>query len=375
MSEVLTAASSLRKEKIALGMGGIFEGKEAKTLSKFDYVRILQDSLELGFKLIDTAPAYADGTSEEIVGLAIQRRRPDVSIATKVSPENLDAVGIVRSVESSLRRLRTDYIDLLQIHWPNPTINLDQTARAMVDLVNGGKILQIGVANFSVPLLDEFSKLVPSHLFFSSQVEMSLIERYEVSRSLVWTRAQGLVTLAYSPLGKGRLAADPAIFNELSRIASGTGATVPQLCLKWLVDLGDVVPVVASRNVVHLKENLAFLDFPWHGNEFETLNGILEQSTVHLLVPSAITVATDGDGNRAAYQTVAQARENLLGFAPSPSQLAEEIKSFHDIKPVRVQRRGEEFFLVEGRVRYWAWVIAFGDSRPIPATEVPDVVQ
>ena len=369
-----TGHETLIRSGLALGMGGIFEGKESGAFSKRDYVSVLDKSIDLGFTLVDTAPAYAAGVSEEIVGELSSSRRGELTIATKISPEDLDASRVGKSVEASLRRLKTDRIDLLQVHWPNPTVPLEETARAMLDLVEADKARWLGVANFSVSELENFSRFVPPEIFVSSQVEMSVVDRFEVPRGLRWAEENSRVTLAYSPLGKGRLAQNQVVEDGIREIAAGLGVSIPQLLLKWLASLGRVVPVVASRNLGHLSENLAALDISVGSSELNALEQVLDQSRVDLLLPSEITVAIDGDGARDVYQTLEDARANRLSLAPSPEQLAEQIIDHPDIKPVRVQRRGSQFFLIEGRVRYWAWVIAFGAEKKIPAIEVSQVV-
>lgn len=373
-TQASSGVETLLNCKLALGMGGILEGKEAKSFSVGDYVSILNQSVDMGFCLVDTAPAYGDGVSEEIVGQVAEKRRSELLLATKVSPENLDSASIVRSAEASLRRLKTDYLDLLQVHWPNPTISLEETAQGMQLLLEAQKVRWIGVANFSVPELSRFSSFFPDDIFISSQVEMSVIDRFEVSRSLRWTEQNSKVTLAYSPLGKGRLAQNPAIHVVLKKVADRLGVTIPQLLLKWLSMQGRVVPVVASRNPAHLRENFAFQEVVIGDFELQALTQVLEKNQVHHLIPSEVTVATDGDGGRDVYLTVGQAEANPLGFSPSPKEISQQILEFPDIKPVRVQKRGDRFYLVEGRVRYWAWVIAFGDSKKIPAIEVSEVV-
>jgi len=372
--EIKTGPQTLLDSRLALGMGGIFEGKEANLFSRGDYISILEKSVDFGFRLIDTAPAYGDGVSEEIVGQVALKRRSELVIATKVSPHNLSSEGVVESAEESLKRLRTDYIDLLQVHWPNPTISLEETAEGMLSLVEAKKVRWLGAANFSVPELAEFASYFPKDIFISSQVEMSIIDRFEISRGLRWSEETSRVTLAYSPLGKGRLAQNPIIYEQLGRIADELGVSIPQLLLSWLSQLGRVVPIVASRNPSHLLENLAFQEIVLGDSDVGAIAQVFEQDQEHYLVPSEITVATDGDGGRNVYLTVEEAEANGLGFSPSPKELAEQFLTYRDIKPVRVQRRGEKFYLVEGRVRYWAWVIAFGDEERIPSIEVNDVV-
>lgn len=364
----------LREAKIILGMGGVFEGKESSAYSILDYISILQEAIALGYRFIDTAPAYADGLSEEIVGKAVSGLRPEVFVATKVSPEALTPSLLRKSVDASLRRLRTDYIDLLQVHWPNPSVPLEETANAMLALLSSGKILKVGVANFSVPKLQDFDRFFSNECFISSQVEISLIDRFEITRSHEWVLEKNKVTLAYSPLGKGRLVEGSEVRAKLNSLARSNGVTNSQLCLAWLSDLGNLVPIVASRNLAHLRENLVGTEISVDARDLRELSAYLTDPDVKLVVPSSITVAVDGDGNKSAYHTVQEAIENRFGMTPSPEDLARELGTSRDIKPVRVQTRVDGLYLIEGRLRYWAWVIAFGDSQLIPVTEVSTVV-
>ncbi len=176
-------------------------------------IRTIQAALDLGVTLIDTAPVYGFGRSEEIVGKALAQdgRRNRAVIATKVGLDWKDGKPfrngrperIVKEVEDSLRRLRTDVIDLYQVHWPDPMVPLDDTAEAMARLYRAGKINAIGVSNFSPAEMDVFRTAAPLH---TAQPPYNLFERATEKDVLPYCIAHGITTLTYGSLCRGLLA-------------------------------------------------------------------------------------------------------------------------------------------------------------------------
>lgn len=170
-------------------------------------------AIDKGVGLVDTAPVYGFGRSEEIVGKALAGgRRDKVALATKVamnwSPDHskvwrdASAARIEREVEDSLRRLQTDRIDIYQIHWPDPETPMEETARAMENLLKAGKIRAVGASNFSPEQMDEFRKSVPLH---SLQPPYNLFEREIEQDVLPYCRENGLATITYGGLCRGLL--------------------------------------------------------------------------------------------------------------------------------------------------------------------------
>jgi len=167
--------------RVALGtwaMGGWMWGGTDQRES----VATIRAALDQGINLIDTAPVYGFGTSEEIVGAALQGVRKHAVIATKVGVEwrdgkvyrNATRARIFQEVDESLRRLRTDYIDIYQVHWPDPLVPVEETAEAMRLLCEQGKIRAIGVSNFSVAEMERFRRVAPLHVV---QSPYNLFER------------------------------------------------------------------------------------------------------------------------------------------------------------------------------------------------------
>jgi aryl-alcohol dehydrogenase-like predicted oxidoreductase len=174
-------------------------------------IATIHRALDAGITLIDTAPAYGQGHSEEVVGRALEGRRDAAVIATKVGLEwdergsphrNGSALRIQAEVEDSLRRLRTDRIDIYQVHWPDPDTPMEETAHAMAALYDAGKIRAVGVSNFSPAQMDEFAKVAPLH---TVQPPYNLFERGVERDVLPYVREHGLTALTYGALCRGLL--------------------------------------------------------------------------------------------------------------------------------------------------------------------------
>jgi aryl-alcohol dehydrogenase-like predicted oxidoreductase len=176
-------------------------------------INTIHAALDRGINLIDTAPVYGFGRSEEIVGkaLATDGRRKRAVIATKTGLDwkggkpfrNAKKARIVEEVENSLRRLKTDVIDLYQVHWPDPNTPIAEVAEAMASLFRAGKIRAIGVSNFSPAQMDEFRKAAPLH---AAQPPYNLFERGIEQDVLPYCRDHDIAVLAYGSLCRGLLA-------------------------------------------------------------------------------------------------------------------------------------------------------------------------
>ncbi|MGD0739457.1 MAG: aldo/keto reductase [Terracidiphilus sp.] len=211
MEVINIGGSVLRSSRIGLGtwaMGGWMWGGTDEDES----IRTIHAALDKGITLIDTAPVYGFGHSEEIVGKAIEKwgKRDQVLIATKAGLEwrekevfrNASAKRINKEIEDSLRRLKTSYIDLYQVHWPDPLVQIEETADAMRRLHESGKIRAIGVSNFSPEQMDAFRAVAPLH---SNQPPCNLFERQIEKDVLPYTHRNHIDTLAYGALCRGLL--------------------------------------------------------------------------------------------------------------------------------------------------------------------------
>ena len=350
-----------------MGIGGGFSRDQSVAAS---HVTALELGIDLGLTFLDTAEVYAAGHSEEIVGRVAKGKREKLFIATKFSPDNHEYSKVVSAAERSLHRLQTDYIDLYQIHWPNPSVPIGETIRAMEDLVASGKVRHIGLSNFSVREMRAAQDALGSGKIFSNQCEYNLFDRFIELDILPYCRETQVVTIAYSPLDKGRTADGDDRLRLLQTLAKKYGRSPSQIALNWLIAQSAVVVIPKAVNPTHIRENAAAATFDLEPSDVDLIDRVCT-SEPDWVDPYRIRVAVDGDGGRKVYQTLEEALLNPLGMSPSPRELAEFIEKGEPTKPVRLVRSKKtdnfEFDLVEGRLRYWAWVIAFGGARPVPA--------
>lgn len=333
-------------------------------------VKALRLGFELGMTFIDTAEVYGNGHSEELVGNAIEGIRDKVFIASKVSPEHLFYNDLLLSAEKSLRKLKTDYIDLYQVHWPNPKVPIDETTQAMEQLIREGKIRYIGISNFSLRQLKAAQAVLSENEIVSVQVEYSLFERNIENSILPYCESKGITTIAYSPLNQGQIIGNPKKTQALEMLANRYNRTMAQISLNWLISHPSVIAIPKATNPIHIRENASAADFELSDEDFEEISRVFTQECIYAPI-NRIRVIVGGRGNRQVYQTVDEALENKLGFVPSPLDLAQDIRKDEILKPIRVTQSTDEsgkydYDLIEGRIRYWAWVIAHKGKKTIP---------
>lgn len=216
-------------------------------------VAALRLGLELGMTLIDTAEMYGEGGAEEVVAEAIAGRRRDVFLVSKVYPHNASRQGTLEACERSLRRLKSEYLDLYLLHWRG-SIALEETLDAFQELKQSGKILDYGVSNFDQRDMKEAHAALGGNEIATDQVLYNLSRRGIEWDLLPWCRRQKIPVMAYSPIGQGRLV------KELRSITSGLAATPAQIALAWLLCQEGIVSIPKAASEAHVRENRATLD-------------------------------------------------------------------------------------------------------------------
>ena len=278
--------TALKVSRVGLGtwaIGGLMWGGSDEAES----VSTIRAALDQGITLIDTAPAYGFGRSEEIVGEALAGgRRSGAIIATKVGLEwrdgkvfrNASRARIMTEIDDSLRRLKTDHIDIYQVHWPDPLTPIEETAEAMLDLHRQGKIGAIGASNFSVAQMEAFRRVAPLHV---AQPPYNLFERESEAEILPYCRKHQIATLGYGALCRGLLSGrmradtkfegddlrrtDPkfqpprfahylAAAQKLDQLAQQRyGKRVIHLAVRWALDHGVTVALWGARHPKQLQ--------------------------------------------------------------------------------------------------------------------------
>ncbi|MCD6515013.1 MAG: aldo/keto reductase [Candidatus Odinarchaeota archaeon] len=215
-------------------------------------IKALRHGISLGMWLIDTAEVYGGGHAEELVGEAIKIfNREEVFIVTKVWETNLRYDDVLKAAKGSLKRLKTNYIDLYLIHWPNPRIPLSETMKAMEKLVSDRLVRYIGVSNFSVELMEEARSYLSKEDIVANQVKYNVYDRSVERDILPYCQKEGITLMAYTPLAKGNVSTD----KTLIEIGKKYGKTATQVALNWLISKDMVIAIPKAIRIEHIEEN------------------------------------------------------------------------------------------------------------------------
>jgi diketogulonate reductase-like aldo/keto reductase len=235
-------------------------------------VAALQLGIDLGMTLIDTAEMYADGGAERVVGTAIRGRRDQVTLVSKVLPQNASRRGVVAACERSLQRLQTDRLDLYLLHWRG-NVPLAETLEGMLALKRDGKIAAYGVSNFDMADMAQALACPGGAAIAANQVLYNLQRRGIEWDVLPWCRAHGMPLMAYSPLASNPQA-QRAFLSEpaLLAVAGRHGATPAQIALAWLLREPGVLAIPKAASAEHVRANAAALAIRLQGQDLQELD-------------------------------------------------------------------------------------------------------
>ena len=265
---------------VALGCMSIVASETYGGVGEEQAIRTVQTAIDGGITLLDTAPAYGNGESEELVGKAIKGKRDQIILATKASGQTLSAEEIVNDCETSLKRLQTDVIDLYQVHWNRRNVSADETMKAMDNLVSSGKVRAIGVCNYGPKDLDEAMSLTTLQtnqvaynlLFRAIEFEITNLCKENKTGILCYSPiAQGLLTGRYThadevPVGRQRtlhFSSDRelarhgqpgcetqtfAAIAEIKKVCDDLGESMARVALAWCLHQPGVMSVLAGAS-------------------------------------------------------------------------------------------------------------------------------
>ncbi|MFL3658076.1 MAG: aldo/keto reductase [Opitutales bacterium] len=294
MKKRLLGNTKLEVSPLAVGCWAFAGGANWGDQDENESISVVHAALDRGINFFDTAPGYGNGESERVLGVALKGRRDQAVIATKVKDVELDAISLRASCEKSLSLLQTDRIDLLQIHWANRDVPFVETIGALEALTKEGKIRHVGVCNFGIGDMEEWSdsagEMISNQLpysLLSRSIEYDIIpecEKRDVSVLPYSPLLQGLLTGKFPtpdsvPVGRarsrhfsedreqarhGEAGCEEETFETIAavvRIAAELGVSPSALSLAWLAKQSNVASVIAgARNVKQLTENARFME-------------------------------------------------------------------------------------------------------------------
>jgi diketogulonate reductase-like aldo/keto reductase len=249
----------------ALGQGTWHMGDNRA--ARAEEIATLREGLECGLTLIDTAEMYGEGAAEELVGEALAGQRDDAFIVSKVYPHNATRRGVAAACERSLKRLRTDRIDLYLLHWRG-NVPFADTIAGLADLKAAGKIRHFGVSNLDTADLAAWWAIPAGRELAVNQVLYNLSRRGPEWDLLPWLRERAIAVMAYSPIEQGRLTEH----RGLAAFAETHGITPAQAALAWLLAHDDVIAIPKTGNRARLQENAAARDIRFDAAQLAALD-------------------------------------------------------------------------------------------------------
>lgn len=335
-------------------------------------IELLRRGIELGITFLDTGEDYEEGLAEELLGKAIKGSRDKVFISSKFKPENNSFAGVQSALEKSLKRIQTDYIDLYQVQWPNPSIPAAETMRALASLIEAGKVRFAGICNFTLSQLKETQAAFAPGKIVSLQSEYNLHNRYIEADLMPYCLNEKITIIAYNLYSQGNLYFSETEMDLLKVLALKYGVTVSQIVIGWAISRPRVIALTSTMSAEHLAENAAAAELHLNKDDIAAIDRTFRRAPVAIPTGRIRVVSHDADRTHKIYTTLDEAVKNPAGIQPSPAALAGEIKLGGLLRPIEVvptsDRSGRyDYDLIHGRNRYWAWIIAHGHGTPIPA--------
>jgi diketogulonate reductase-like aldo/keto reductase len=249
----------------ALGQGTWQMAEDASRRTQ--EINALRLGLELGMTLIDTAEMYGEGAAEELVAEAIAGRRDEVFLVSKVYPHHASRAGVVQACERSLKRLRTDRLDLYLLHWRG-SVPLEDTVAGFEELCRSGKIRHWGVSNFDTSDMEELVRVDDGANCATNQVLYNVTRRGPEFDLIPWMAARRMPLMAYSPIEQGRLPKSGA----LQMIGDKHRASAFQIALAWLLQQPGVIAIPKASRPDHVRDNHRALQIKLSPEELKAID-------------------------------------------------------------------------------------------------------
>jgi diketogulonate reductase-like aldo/keto reductase len=266
MSETLPQVTLRNGERVpALGQGTWHMGEDRRRAA--EEAAALKLGIDLGMTLIDTAEMYGSGGAEEVVAEAVRGQRDGLFIVSKVLPYNASQKGVIEACERSLRRLKTDRIDLYLLHWRG-SVPLAETLAGFARLQRDGKIRHHGVSNFDLDDMQEWVALAGGKDIAANQILYNLSSRGPEWELIPWCREHRIAIMAYTPLGQGRMLQHKI----LAEIAGRHGATAAQIALACLLRRDGTMVIPKATRPEHVRENRGAADLRLTADDFAAID-------------------------------------------------------------------------------------------------------
>ena len=359
-------SSNIRVSTLGLGTNGIGNFQNNNPDKTHNLQKIYQFALERGINLFDTAELYGEGYAEFILGETFKKKREQIVISSKVNPDNCTHFGLKRSIKESIKRLGTDYIDLYQIHWINPFVELEETFTILEELVLAGYIRAIGVCNFSISMVAQTSKYLKKIKISSNHIEINLFNQYEALKNLHYYQENKISIIGYGVLNHLNLNFTKKQQAFLDDLQKEYNKTLSQILIRYFTSLESIILLSRTDNIEHLKTNVGSFDFNLTAKQRQQFYKLFQYKfqTIpmeKIKIPQQFKKFNNFE--------IFKNQNNLI---PSPLTIAQTFVKYNYFKPLKLLEKNDYYYLDSydfyGELKkYLAWRILYDFSKPIPS--------
>ena len=349
---------NLKKIGFGFGYGGALPEDAKYTKQHKQALKFFAYSLK--GNLIDTANSYGRGASERIIGKLSSKIKKKNFISSKVDQEKLKFNDFINSVKNSLDNLQIKTLDLIQPHWPNYDVKNDEIISAFKFLKKRKMVRYFGLSNYDLKEIKYFKKKLKNSFKFI-QEEFSLRDR-EINDKISFCEKNNIKILCYSPLGEGNIRFLKKEKKLLSEIAKKYKISKYQVILNYLSTKSkNIILIPHTKNINHLKDNLNSLDFKLSREDMYKIDQFFKPKYLKIRLRDVNYL----DKKYKKIKSLDDAIKNKGKLSPSPKEIAMKLKNGYKFKSIKLKLMNKKYYIKQGRLRYWAHVLAFGWNKKI----------
>ena len=357
-----------KPSKIGLGTIRYFKKKVSKKIEIKDRLYSFDLANSFGINFVDTADSYENGESEKILSKFLHRKRSKIFLATKFSPKFLKFEEIKNACEKSLKRLRTDYIDLYQLHWPNPEFSFEDQIQSLNKLIKFGMIRYAGISNCTNEQILLAKKILGDRLY-SHQDKLNLLTKPDDFKKDYFKlmNVNNIKNISYGIFGQGFLKFSTKQKIFLDKILSNYEMTLSQLIIKWISiydNKGHILTNSMDKN--HIMQNIEALNKKITKKDFNNINAFFKAKVKKIDIKKIKVIDWDIDKSHKIYTSLREAIKNRYNLKPSIEYLVEEIK-MNGFKPIELKKGKDFYYVMQGRMRFWAYKYLYKQKKTIPS--------
>lgn len=368
-------SSTIKVSSLGLGTNGIGNFQNLNQKKTDNRKKIYKFAENHGINLFDTAELYGEGYAEFILGETFKKNRKEIIISCKVTPDNCTSYLLEKSLKRSLKNLNTDYIDLYQIHWPNPFVEFEETFTTLENFVQKGYIKHIGVCNFSPEMIIMANKYLKKTKIVSNQLELNLFSHEDLYNNIAFYEKMNISILGYGTLNHLNLLKKSKLnkfFLELQNKYPKKSLT--QILIRYFTTYKPVTLLTKTDNLDHLQESLASFDFELEDIDYKAIKQLLKKrlhsvNLKNIVIPTNYRETVLELNHKSSPFDIMKNPPNLI---PSPLSLAKIFVNYNLFKPIKLIEENKYYeldtydFWGEYK-KYLAWKLLFGFTKPIPA--------